>query len=86
MGGMVLMLVSKATQKDAYEDVNYSGENNGGIHFRKSSMAVVAMWLLGAVIVWRVGFGIWACADCYKDHQQEAQRYGRTPHAEVQQA
>lgn len=50
LGGLVSMLVSNATTQHGDEQVDYFGQDAGRIHFRKSSMTLVAIWLLGVVV------------------------------------
>ncbi|KHN99754.1 uncharacterized protein MAM_02607 [Metarhizium album ARSEF 1941] len=71
LGGIVLMIVSNVQGGGAVD--------GGGIDLHKSTMAWLGMWLLTVVIVFRAGFALWACADCYKEYQRDARRYsGRT--------
>ncbi|KAG5985006.1 hypothetical protein E4U55_002113 [Claviceps digitariae] len=73
LGGMASLLVSSILAQEGEDgDADYPGEyRRGDVRFRKSSMTLVSMWFLGAVICWRIGLALWAGIDWYQSHQQE---------------
>ncbi|KAG5984532.1 hypothetical protein E4U43_006169 [Claviceps pusilla] len=75
LGGISSLLVSSVVAGD---ESGGDGEadcpgayRKGDTRFGKSSMILVAMWFLGAVVFWRIGLAIWACIDWYKSHHLE---------------
>ncbi|KAG8414622.1 hypothetical protein J3459_014211 [Metarhizium acridum] len=81
LGGVVLMLVFNVQGKEVHELARHAGEegegDGGGTTFHRSTMAWLGLWLLTVILVFRVGFAVWACADCYKEYQRDARRYSR---------
>ncbi|QLI63643.1 uncharacterized protein G6M90_00g017220 [Metarhizium brunneum] len=85
LGGVALMLVSNVPGGEGRDPASHAGDEGpgaGGIALRRSTMAWLGLWLLTVIIVFRVGFAAWSCADCYKEYQRDERHASRRADAE----